>query len=218
MAGRLSVGKRQTHPEGIGRGNHKPQAGRCGEARKQRIGITAAVNGMKWVNVKGAFQNIVLLLAGSFLLIPPAVAQLRLGETSNTLNGTLSAGYNGDFGNQGMPSDHGLSFGGTGTLSGYYYNPNFLSYGISPYVNQARDNSTYQSISDSSGVNITSSIFAGSKFPGSITYARRSIARATTRFLVWPTIRRRQQRHFRHYMVRDLTGHAQPLCQLSDGK
>lgn len=127
---------------------------------------------MKWVNVKGAFQNIVLLLAGSFLLIPPAVAQLRLGETSNTLNGTLSAGYNGDFGNQGMPSDHGLSFGGTGTLSGYYYNPNFLSYGISPYVNQARDNSTYQSISDSSGVNITSSIFAGSKFPGSITYAK----------------------------------------------
>lgn len=65
-----------------------------------------------------------------------------------------------------------MAFGGTGTLSGFYYNPNFLSYTISPYVNQARDNSSFQSISDASGVNVNTSIFAGSKFPGSITYAK----------------------------------------------
>jgi hypothetical protein len=171
MAGHLSVGKRQTHPGRIGRGNRQPQSGRCGEARKQRIGRDAAVGGMKWVNVKGHLRNIVLPPVAAILLMLPAAGQLKVGETSNTLNGTLSAGYNGDFGNQ-MPSDHSLSFGGTGTLSGYYYNPNFLSYTVSPYLNQARDNSSFQSISDASGVNFDSSIFAGSKFPGAITYAK----------------------------------------------
>jgi hypothetical protein len=96
---------------------------------------------------------------------------LKIGENSANLSGTLSGGYSGDFGNL-IPSDHSLSFGGTGTLSGFYYNPNFLSYTISPYVNQARDNSSFQSISDASGVNINTSIFAGSRFPGSITYAK----------------------------------------------
>ncbi len=65
-----------------------------------------------------------------------------------------------------------MAFGGTGTLSGFYYNPNFLSYTVTPYVNQARDNSSFQSISNASGVNINTSIFAGSKFPGSINYAK----------------------------------------------
>jgi hypothetical protein len=110
-------------------------------------------------------------MAGALLLIAPAHAQLRTGENSMNLNGTLSGGYNGDFGNL-VPSDHSMSFGGTGTLAGYYYNPNFLSYTISPYINQARDNSSFQSISDASGVNVNTSIFAGSKFPGSINYAR----------------------------------------------
>jgi hypothetical protein len=100
-----------------------------------------------------------------------AQGQLKLGENSMNLNGTLSGGYNGDFGNL-IPSDHSMSFGGAGTLSGFYYDPNFLSYTISPYVNQARDNSSFQSISDASGVNINTSIFAGSKFPGSINYAK----------------------------------------------
>jgi len=100
-----------------------------------------------------------------------AQGQLKLGENSMNLNGTLSGGYNGDFGNL-IPSDHSMSFGGAGTLSGFYYDPNFLSYTISPYVNQARDNSSFQSISSASGVNINTSIFAGSKFPGSINYAK----------------------------------------------
>jgi len=125
----------------------------------------------KLVSVRGAFLNVALILAGALLLVLPAQAQLKLGESSNNLNGTLSGGYNADYGNL-VPSDHSLSFGGTGTLSGFYYNPNFLSYTISPYVNQARDNSSFQSISDASGVNLSASIFSGSKFPGSITYAK----------------------------------------------
>ena len=101
----------------------------------------------------------------------PAQGQVRFGENSMNLNGTLSGGYSGDYGNL-IPSDHSMNFGGTGTLSGFYYNPNFLSYTISPYVNQARDNSSFQSISNASGVNINTSIFSGSKFPGSINYAK----------------------------------------------
>lgn len=87
------------------------------------------------------------------------------------MNGTVSAGYTGDFGNE-TSSDHSMTFGGAGTLSGSYYNPNFLSYTISPYVNQGRANSSFQSITDASGVNATANIFSGSKFPGSINYSK----------------------------------------------
>jgi len=125
----------------------------------------------KLVGVRVAFRNAALTLAGAILLILPAQGQLRLGENRMNLNGTLSGGYNADYGNM-IPSDHSLSFGGTGTLSGFYYNPNFLSYTISPYVNQARDNSSFQSISNASGININTSIFAGSEFPGSINYSK----------------------------------------------
>ena len=101
----------------------------------------------------------------------PAVAQLNLGELSSTLDGNLSAGYAGDYGNQ-ISSDHSMALGGSGTLSGFYYNPNFISFAVSPYLNQARDNSTYQSISNASGVDFSSTIFGGSHFPGSINFAK----------------------------------------------
>jgi hypothetical protein len=122
--------------------------------------------------VSGVFRNTGWVLVGILLLLLPAAAQMKIGEnTSLDANGTISAGYTGDFGNL-IPSDHSMTFGGAGTASGYYYNPNFLSYTINPYANQARDNSAYQSISDASGVNLTSSIFSGSHFPGSISYAK----------------------------------------------
>ncbi len=123
------------------------------------------------VRMTAAFRITALTLAGALLLMVAAQGQVKLGENSMSLNGVLSGGYNGDYGNM-VPSDHSMSFGGTGTLSGFYYNPNFLSYTISPYLNQARDNSSFQSISNASGVNIDTSIFAGSKFPGSINYAK----------------------------------------------
>lgn len=147
-----------------------PQLRRCGEARKKQM-LNQSGDWKKLVSMKAAYRNIALTLTGVLLLALPAAAQLRLGESSNNLNGTISTGYNAVYGNL-IPSNHSLSFGGTGTLSGFYYNPNFLSYTISPYVNQARDNSSFQSISDASGVNISTSIFAGSKFPGSVTYSK----------------------------------------------
>ena len=87
------------------------------------------------------------------------------------LNGTLAAGYNAAYGNY-IGSSHNLSLGGAGTLSGFYYNPNFVSFNVSPYYNQSRANSNSQSIFDSSGVNFSSGIFSGSHFPGSISYTK----------------------------------------------
>jgi hypothetical protein len=147
-----------------------PQLRRCEEARTTQMQNRSG-DWKKLVGVMAALRNTALTLAGALLLILPALGQLRTGENSMNLNGTVSAGYSADYGNL-IPSDHSLAFGGTGTLSGFYYNPNFLSYTISPYVNQARDNSSFQSISNASGVNINTSIFAGSKFPGSISYSK----------------------------------------------
>jgi hypothetical protein len=121
--------------------------------------------------VAAILRNTGFVLAGLLLLVLPAAGQLTLGDLSSNLNGVLSAGYNGDYGNS-ISSDHSLGFGGSGTLSGFYYNPNFVSFTVSPYMNQARDNSTYQSISNASGVNFASNIFGGSHFPGSINYAK----------------------------------------------
>ncbi len=87
------------------------------------------------------------------------------------MNGQISAGYTGDYGNQ-IPSDHGLTAGGNATLNGSFYDPNFLSFQVSPYFNQSRDNSTSSSISDSSGVLANASLFSGSNYPGSISYSR----------------------------------------------
>jgi hypothetical protein len=110
-------------------------------------------------------------LAWVFLWAVPSVAQLQVGNNLNLhLNGTASAGYNADYGDN-ISSDHSLGFGGTGAASGYYYNPNFLSFGVIPFYNQARDNSTYNSISNASGVTAQTAIFSGSSFPGSVSYS-----------------------------------------------
>ncbi len=124
-----------------------------------------------WYQVAGVLRNSGFVLIGLLLLALPAAGQITLGELSTTANGTISAGYTGDYGNQ-ISSDHGLSVGGSGTFSGSYYNPNFVSFTVSPYLNQSRDNSAFQSISDASGVTASSNIFGGSHFPGSINFAK----------------------------------------------
>jgi hypothetical protein len=97
-------------------------------------------------------------------------AQVTAGETSMNLNGTVSAGYSGSFAND-EPSSHGIGFGGTGDLSGFYHSSQFLSFNIAPFYDQSRNNSTYQSITDSSGVTASTSIFGGSNYPGYVNYS-----------------------------------------------
>ena len=99
-----------------------------------------------------------------------AQAQLAVGEnTKLTAGGLASFGYAGDYGDA-IPSSHGLNFGLDGKLSGYYYNPNFISFSATPYYNQSRSDSSYQSITGASGIDGTANFFTGSNFPGSVTY------------------------------------------------
>lgn len=117
---------------------------------------------MKWVSI---ITVIVLAFAVA------ASAQIQAGETSLNLDGTISAGYNADYSNY-YGSDHSFTAGGTANLSGAYFSPNFLSFDIQPFYNQSRVNSNFQSISDSTGISASTSIFAGSHFPGSVVYSR----------------------------------------------
>ena len=111
--------------------------------------------------------NLVVLM-----LALPARAQLQVGENASmNLNANLSFGYNGDYSNLGG-SDHSLSPAGNADLSGYYYNPNFLSFDIQPFFGQSRTNSNSRSVFQSSGVGASAAIFSGSAFPGTITYSK----------------------------------------------
>jgi hypothetical protein len=101
----------------------------------------------------------------------PIAAQVRTGELTSSLNGTIAPGYTADFGNT-TGSDHNWTLGGVVNYAGSYYKPNFLSFNASVYVNQSRANSNFQSISDASGVNASVNLFGGSQFPGTISYSK----------------------------------------------
>jgi hypothetical protein len=102
----------------------------------------------------------------------PAAAQYEIGGIDLIkLTGILGAGYNGAYGNQEI-SNHSLAMNGSASLNGFYYNPNFLSFNLTPYLNESRANSNYRSVENSSGFAFSSGIFTGSHFAGSINYTR----------------------------------------------
>ena len=126
---------------------------------------------LRWRKVAGSLRVAWLIQAATLLLALPVAAQVRFGDFSNNLSGTVSLGFSEDSGNV-AGSDHEWTLGGNAILSGSFYNPNFLSYNASVYLNQSRANSDYQSISDASGFDLSSTIFGGSRFPGSISYSK----------------------------------------------
>ncbi len=85
----------------------------------------------------GSLRVARMMQAGLLLLAVPVVAQVKFGETSTNLNGTISSGYSATYGNL-TPSTHGWTIGGDGTFSGSYHSPNFLSFTVSPYLNQSQ--------------------------------------------------------------------------------
>ncbi len=102
--------------------------------------------------------------------VAPATAQVQVGDNLELKAGGLfTLGYAGDYGDQ-IQSNHGLNFGVDGTVSGSYYDPNFLSFNVTPYYNQSRADSDFQSITGASGVTASANLFTGSHFPGSVTY------------------------------------------------
>jgi len=117
------------------------------------------------------FQIACAAIAGLLLWLPAASGQVQAGDLSMNLNGTLSAGYNGNYGNL-ADSAHNLNLGGSGTLTGSYFDPNFLNFNFSPYYNQSRSNSSFRSIFAASGFDFSSGIFNGSHFPGSVSYSK----------------------------------------------
>lgn len=118
------------------------------------------VMGCKWISS----ASLVLLFAAT------ASAQVTAGDASLNLSGAVATGYSGSFGNQG-PSSHGISFAGNGDLSGSYHSPQFLSFDVAPFYNQSRNDSNFQSITDSSGVAASANIFGGSKYPGQVNFS-----------------------------------------------
>jgi hypothetical protein len=116
----------------------------------------------------------VSLLSLGFALacVTSANGQVTVGDQLHmTMNGNLGASYEGAFGND-ISSSHGLGFGVNGTLDGYYFNPNFLSFHVRPYYDRMQSNTESQTITRGSGLESSVSIFGGGHFPGSISYGR----------------------------------------------
>ncbi len=98
-----------------------------------------------------------------------AQAQVELGDLHATANGQISSLYTSNYGNF-ETDEHSLGFAGRGTISGDYYNSNFLSFNLLPYYGRSQDNSDSQSITDASGYNGTINFFKGGHFPGFINF------------------------------------------------
>jgi hypothetical protein len=125
---------------------------------------------MKVANLSFGLRLGLLVLAVAQLAASQQQQQLSLGENTKLNAGALfTAGYQGDYGDA-LPSSHGLDLGFDGKVSGYYYNPNFLSFTANPYYDQSRADSGFQSITGASGLNGTANFFTGSKYPGSVSY------------------------------------------------
>jgi hypothetical protein len=115
----------------------------------------------------------VATLAGLLVILlfaPLAAAQVKVtDDLSLKMGGMLTAGYSASYGDQ-IPSSHGLNLGGSAEINGSYYDPNFLNFTVTPYYSQSRANSSYQSLTDSSGVDANANFFTGSRFPGYASY------------------------------------------------
>jgi hypothetical protein len=111
-----------------------------------------------------------LSLAGVLLLwAVPLAGQVTYGELHAQAAGEITTGYNGAYGNQQI-SNHNWNVGGSGTIAGYYYNPNFINFNVLPYYGRSQDNSEAQSISNSSGYVGNVNLFNGTHFPAFISF------------------------------------------------
>jgi hypothetical protein len=104
--------------------------------------------------------------------VSSANGQMMVGDKFKMLmNGNVGAVYSGNYGNF-IGSNHSLGLGINGTLEGYYFNPQFLSFQVRPYYDRAQSNADSQLITRGTGLESSVSVFGGSQFPGSISYGR----------------------------------------------
>ncbi len=110
----------------------------------------------------------------ALLIALPACGQVGVGDNVKlNLSGELSTGYSGTYSDT-QTSSHSLDVGGSGTLHGFYYSPQFLSFDVQPYYNRSQANSAFQSITNSNGIISSANIFGGSHYPGSVSFSKTS--------------------------------------------
>lgn len=119
--------------------------------------------------VKG-LKTTTIALAGILLAALPSTAQMEVGDTKLTLSGDMGFNYNGSL-NQAV-SSHTQGFTGDANLNGSFYNPNFLNFNVQPYYDRVQSNSAFGALTNSSGVNASANLFAGSHFPGTVNYSK----------------------------------------------
>ncbi len=116
---------------------------------------------------RAGFLLVLIVLAGS-----AANAQISVGDnTSMSMNGQVGAGYGGSFGNIEQTA-HNIFFTGQAQLNGFYYNPKFLSFNVSPFYNRSQDNSAIGTVFNASGLDASVNLFGGSHFPGSVGFGK----------------------------------------------
>jgi hypothetical protein len=104
--------------------------------------------------------------------VSSAKAQVTVGDKFKMLmNGNVGAVYSGNYGDY-VGSNHSLGLGFNGTLEGYYFDPQFLSFQVHPYYDRAQSNAESQAVTRGTGVESSASVFSGSHFPGSISYGK----------------------------------------------
>ena len=119
-----------------------------------------------------AIRSTIWFIGAVLLMASAALAQVQVGEnTTLHMDGTFGFGYSGGFGETGT-SSHGLNMVGNGNITGDYYNKNFISFSVQPYFNRSQSNGTSQSVFNEKGANTTFNFFGGSRFPGSVTFAK----------------------------------------------
>ena len=110
-------------------------------------------------------------LAAVLIASLPVAGQVKVGDdVALNLSGNLGFGYSGSYGD--LSSAHGISGVGNADLTGSYYSPQFLSFHLSPYLNESRESSNFDSVSSTSGFRASANIFSGSHFPGWVNYSR----------------------------------------------
>jgi len=121
----------------------------------------------------GFTRHILWMISAAVLFATSAArAQVTVGDDLHmNLDGSLAVGYFGSNGNV-VQATHSLSLGGEGDLRGDYLDPRVINFVVSPYYNLSRANSSIQSIFDASGLNASTQIFSGSKYPGSISFGK----------------------------------------------
>ncbi len=118
-------------------------------------------------------HNARLVLALVLILAAKMAAQVKLGDELNLgMTGSVAVGYNGTYGDEAGSSGHSIAMAGDGHLNGFYHSPQFAAFTLEPYYNRLNESTVYSSINSETGLLANVNLFSGSRFPGSVSFAK----------------------------------------------